>query len=536
MNSKIIGSPVLPAEMFELVIAQMNVNQRISCRAVCKFFKQAVDKIKIRNLAIAESEDSVCDSVFGIYDYEVFSSKPYRRFSDQFHFVSNDPVHESDTLIAPNTTGLRMLVNHLDLSQLRRLFTVEVRTGRDHFELLNRLVQLEHLEINWIELDGNLRLQLPHLRTLSIVKLIGDEEFHIWLATPNLKHFETKVLELSRFQFEHPDSVIFLQVRGLAHDDVLKLRSLEVLVCEQADDLVWIDYSKGIDDENRVVSLDLSAFKKLRRVDCACINGDQFYELNDLCQTNEIEFYYCGQRIDNQNRVIGEYVERAGRTSRLDPLTIDSLFKEYDRLADSLYCIDGNRYWKYLEVFFKFVSYFPDKLPKDFAKRFYSVREVYVFHKIENVNYFAEFLSCFKNLKVLWLDVAMPQEFFDRHSHLFARLQEFEYTHLSMTRTLLHKDKVNLNFILTFKLLETFRTDQAVSMHLVSDAINNLKHLKSFCVSRDFDDKKCPAFAIHRTEDGYRLVDFPRPESKFKSKDELLKFIKKRFPALSKRG
>ena len=536
---EIVGPPVLPAEMFELVIGQMNLNELVVCRAVCKFFKQVIDRIKLRSVVIAENEDSTCASVFsyGSDDYDWAERVEYPRYSDQFWFVSNDPVYESDALIATDiTAGLRMLVNHFDLSQLRRLFTVDVYDGRAHFDLLNRLVQLEHLQINWIQLDCDLRLQLPNLRTLSIVQVDRIFHYRITLATPNLKHFETRSLHESKFRFEHPDSVVFLQVSRCSFEDVFELRAnLEVLISEWAHSLVYIDHDKDEDDEDRIQTLNLSAFEKLRRVDCARMMSEVGEELQYLCDRNGVDLYFCGCGLDN-NAVLESYLDRAERKGLLQLLKIESMFNYYDQLADSMYICEGIRYFKW------FNCYFPDQLPENFAKKFYLVRAIYVEGEIKNVDYFVQFLSCFKNLKLLQLNCAtLPQEFFDRHSHLLARLHEFTYTHNPISS--LKKDEVNLDFIVNFKLLEKFGTNRPISMHLISEAFNSLKYLKRFYLEENWDrylekeEEKSPKFIIRRTEDGYSLNDFGAkgsPKFDFSSKAELLKFVEERFPALSK--
>ena len=531
---EVVGPPVLPAEMLELVISKMNVNEQIGCCVVCKFFKQAVERIKLRSLAIAESEDSPCKSVFsyGYREYDWAERVKYPRYSDQFWFVSNDPVYESYHLIAPNTSaGLRMLVNHFDLSQLRRLFIVEVRNGRTHFDLLNRLVQLEHLQINWIQMDCDLTLQLPNLQTLSIVKLIRRDDievdFKVTLITPNLKHFETRSLCRSMFRFEHPESVIFLQVSLCDFDDVLKLRNLEVLVSE------WVDSLIQFDDENQIHRLNLSAFPKLKRVDCARMLPGEANEVYDLCKRYKINFYFCGCLIDDLHQDLGVYFERAGRKDLLQLLKIEHMFGDYDRLVDSMYICEGIRYWKWFD------PYFPDKLPENFAKKFYLVRDIYI-GEVDNVNYFVELLSCFKGLKVLKC-APLPQEFFDRHSHLLARLQVLSYTVDYSPKKI---DEVNLDFILNLKLLENFETNLPISMRLISEAFNSLKYLKSFDLTRDWnyfskeEQEKRPRFIIRRAEDGYNLSDLTTsgeyPKFDFSSKAELLKFVEKRFPTLSK--
>ena len=542
-----IGPPVLPAEMLELVISKMNVNEHIGCRVVSKFFKQAVERIKLRSVVIAESEESACKSVFsyariGYREYDWAERVEYPRYSDQFWFVSNDPVYESHSLIAPNTSaGLRMLVNHFDLSQLRRLFIVEVRNGRTHFELLNQLIQLEHLQINWIRPDCDLTLQLPNLRTLSIVRLIGRHDsgafellvdFKVTLITPNLKHFETHTLWRSMFRFEHPDSVVFLQVRRCDFEDVLRLRNLEVLVCERAESLIQLD-----------IRLNLLTFPKLKRVDCARMDADEAKRVHEICKRNRINFYFCGCRIDDLDGDLRVYLERAGREDHLPLLKMERMLHNYDRLADSMYICEGIRYWEWFD------PYFPEKLPENFAKKFYLVRDIYM-GQVKNVNYFVELLSCFKGLKVLKC-APLPQEFFDRHSHLLARLQVLSYTvdcSPNKIDEVNKNDKVNFDFILNLKLLEKFETNLPISMRLVSEAFNSLKYLKSFDLDRDWNylskkkQEKLPKFMICRAEhgrDGYTLTDFDSslkyPKSHFIPKAELIQFVEELFPALSRR-
>ena len=81
--------------MFDLVLSHMDVNERIICRAVCKYFKQVVDKkIQIRSLAIVENEESTCEPVIEATDQDCAwgGAAEIRRFSDHFYFVSNNPV------------------------------------------------------------------------------------------------------------------------------------------------------------------------------------------------------------------------------------------------------------------------------------------------------------------------------------------------------------------------------------------------------------------------------------------------------------
>ena len=519
-TEEITGPPVLPAEMFELVIGQMNVNEWIACRAVCKFFKQVVDKIKLRNLAIAEDEDSACKSVFDYRkeeDYDFADHVDYKRFSDRFYFVSNDPVYESDTLISPNTTaGLRMLVNHFDLSQLRRLFVVEVRNGRAHFDLLNRLVQLEDLQINWIQMDADLKLQLPNLQTLSIVQLIGDEDFQVLLDTPNLKHFETRVLEEFRFAFEHPDSVIFLQVSRCAHDDVLVLRNLEMLVCEWASSLVWIDREKCSLDDDRAELLDFSRLPQLQRVDCARMDNEEAEELCYCLRSNQIDFYYCGMKIDNLYDDLRAVMEATESDEMLKLLDQESFYEFYDLLADSLYFCESIKY-RSLEDFTL------EGIPENFANKFYLVREIFVPGRIKSVDHMVKLFSYFKCLKFLRFEnPGLPEKFFDRHSHLFARLHELTYD----IDPYPERDKVNLKFILNLRYLEKFRTNKPISMRLASEAFSTLKYLKTFSAQD---------FKIIRDENKFEVISLGKAsfrDQKFDSLPEMLKFMEERHPNL----
>lgn len=524
-SDEVVGPPVLPAEMFELVIACMNVNELLVCRSVCKYFKQVVDRIKFRSMVIAESEESTCYPVLEYWKEDYGYNKEtlnYKRFDDQFFFVTNEPVYESDTLFSSDTSaGLRVLMIRFDLSALRKLFIVEARqNGQSLFGLINGLPQLQHLQIDLIDLVCNLRLQLPNLRVLSVAKVRRQGEFAIWLDTPSLTHLETSSLRGSKFQFEHRESITFLQCSNFSHVDLFELENLKTLICEYADNLVNFE-----EDSDAPVVLNFADFPRLRRVDCARMLIKEAQELFFLCGGNGIDFYYCGRRVDDLDLELGELFESSEEDSFIQLLTMDRMLSVYDRLADSLYFVEGIRYFKHLD------TYFPKKLPENFARKFYCVREVYVARKIENVDYFLEFLRCFRNLKVLWLHyAALSQDFFDRHSHLFARLHEFSYKDRS-DRSPNEPSEIDFKFILNLRFLKKFFTNQRISLRLLSDAFNTLKYLESFWVE-DFLD-----FKITREEDRLKVlcIDFEQnfPTHQFTSKTEMLKFMEKQFPALS---
>ena len=513
-EEKVEGNSALPAEMFDLVLSHMDVNERIACRAVCKYFKQVVEKeIKIRSLAIAESEDSTCEPVIEAryQDYAWGGAVKIRRFSDHFYFISNDPVFESDALISQDTaTGLRNLMNCFDLSCLRRLFVVEVRNGSAHFDLLNRLVQLEHLQIGSIDLDSNLKLQLPNLRTLSIAQVNHQADCRIVLATPNLKNFETKSLSESIFKFQHPRSVTFVQMQEW-NRLLYQLKNLEVLICEYS--VVWFD------NEDRVKGLSFSAFPKLKRVDCVHVRVKEIRELFYRCRQNSVDFYFAGVKIENLRRELGCQLQHAGTKDlvKLPDTKNFEVFYHYDRLADELYVCEGMRYGYYL-------MYFPESLPENFARKFYGVRQLWAGNQIENVNYFIEVLKCFRNLKEVSLEsTRLTQDFFDRHSHLFARVQEFVCRHRYGSHP---RVKIDFKFILNFKYLEVFWTDQKkIKINLLCEAFKTLKYLRKFAGKR---------FIIGK--EGKRVICFDRqtncPERQFSSKLEMLPYIEEQFPSV----
>lgn len=527
------SNAVLPAEVFDLIIAHLDVNDRITCRAVCQYFRQMVNKIKIRSLAIAESEDSICEPVLDVWedDYDYNDAVEYKRFSDRFYFVSNEPVYESDTLITQDTcAGLRTLANCFDLSELRRLFIVKVGDGQTHFAFLNRLVQLEHLQISSIDLNCNLQLQLPNLGSLSIALVNHRDNFRISLATPRLRNFETENLTSSLFRFKYPKSVTLLQVRYIENDRYLyELKNLEILICEYGYQLTW--FEEGDHNEENLISLNFAAFRKLKRLDCGRMIRAEAYRLFDICQANSIDFYYCGLKINDLYGDLDYLLNYADRRELLKLLSVDHMFEEYDQLADALYYCEGIRYFKYFHI------HFPNKLPENFASKFYGIREVYVARKIENVDYFVQFLKCFKNLKVLWLENSfLTQEFFDRHSHLFARLHEFLYKHSTILNGPIQP--IDLKFIRNFKYLESFQTDIQIGMDLITEAFNSLNYLKKFHLE-SFPDFLDLNFRITKTENEFRVHCFNRPKSlripKFQTKLKMFNFLKKRFPALTTR-
>ena len=521
-------NPVLPAEIFAMLIGHMEIRERIVCRAVCQYFKQVVDRIKVRrSLVIAESEDSTCEPIFGAredHDFYYFKNADYERFLDQFYFVSNDPVYESDVLISPDTcAGLRILMKQFDLCELRRLFIVEAKNGRNMVDLLNELVQLEHLQISSINFDCDLRLKLPNLHTLSIVELIHRPGFHLFLATKNLKNFETMHLRRFNFRFEYPRSVTLVKVQDF--DDALyELQNLEVLICEYVPIEYDDDFEK--DDDEHIIPMNFGLLPKLQRVDCAHGDPKDITEMHYLCHHASIDFYYCGLKIESLWSELGYFIDRGEEDELVRLLGMHHMFDDYEYLADHLYFFDAIRYQK------NFITFFPDRLPENFASKFYGVRDIYVDGKIENVDYFVQFLRCFKSLKVVWLtDTFLDNEFFDRYAHLFGRVHEFHYRHDISNPPL----KVDLKLIFNFKYLENFCTDQPIQMNLITEAFGSLRYFKCFRLENIINFER--SFEIELVKNKFTVLCLdPRKDCKvheFTSKPKMLKFVEKHFPFLS---
>lgn len=450
-----MDTPILPPELYNLILLHLNVNDLLSCRATCRLFKALVDQIKIRSLAVSKEENA--------FKYRPRSDDSRNDYFMQFHEKTEDLALSSHLLSSSSLRTLRAL----NLSQLRKLIInrIEVRT-RSGFDMIASFEQLEYLEINSFYLYCTLVITLPNLRTFKAFDSISPGNSHIRFATPSLTTLETDCfmsctnLGTNRLFFSYPESLKRLIVCSLDRNTVENFRNLEYLECYEA---------------HRLAYLELRRFRELKQVNCGYMTMSCALAILKQRKEENMNFdlFYRGLKINHLNELNTELVDQLVSADPVPmrrlysrPLSTRFLFIYYPDLIDGpLPMARELNYEDYLECF-------PNGSPENFTAKFFNVRKLNCTSKIEQPDHFVELLKKFKHLRTLKLtNTGLTDDFYIRHLHLFSGINELEIYDQPNTIA-------DLEIVFRFKQLEKFSTNQQVSPPLISSLFEKLTNFR----------------------------------------------------------
>lgn len=406
----------------------LGLEDLVNVRDVCKRFQWICsNKIEIDELVISSRNDDYR----GLWGF------------------SEKPIYYRDAI---NLNEFRSLTELFAIAQhLRRLHVREFsKDERLHFDcsILTHFVQLQQLD-----LEALVRNQAIVSTSLLVITTLPQN--CLVLKTPNLMGFKCK--HVKQIDFDHPEMLRVLETTDYPITKHELFPNLECLILE---------YGGSLNGDT------LSIFKNLREL--RIHNGDTGrFDLMKEALINIFKQKLVLRRLDFKVFIQGVEICDLDWFFGMFHGKLAYQFMVACHLNNAkLLCSDLSYYTKH--NYNKLMEQAEDRLPADFTDRFYNIREVTVSGKVRDENHLIAFLKSV-NLEGLYImHSVLGQSFFD------------QLTGCQQLRILAIVDntKLNLNFdfLLHFKLLEEFVTNQR-SVDLVtvaSKALECQKYLKSF--------------------------------------------------------
>lgn len=416
----------LPAEMITIILNNLSIRDKLSCRLVSKKFKLIIDNhVKVHRLtALGPSSTQFSKNWF------------YTNLSNEEHdlvFIQMDFLYGK--------------LNELHIfCRLRSLFiSFEDSVQELDFERsLNHLKQLKELNIHSTKLKESTTLSLSQLEILSLESVSGTIKFD----TPRLFAFKSDK-KLTDFQFVHPQVIKYLV---LNHDaGVEQFVNLEVLLCS--------NYSFFRPELLRK----LTKLKELQAFREATSDG----EYDDLIVFDRV--YQEKQRlglVDLKMIVSGlpyEYYQNAFHHEDESYLILEN----YGNTIQVLPFVKRLDYSDLLQVF---VNGIPASLPMKLP----NIQEVSCLDTVIELDDFFGFLKNCQSLNSLTLDCRSfsDQRHYDRLANLCEKLT---FLHLIIT------DKsvcINFDFVLRFKFLCGLVLKRELPYELIEALFTKLRTFK----------------------------------------------------------
>lgn len=363
---------------------------------------------------------------------------------------SEKPIYYRDAI------SLNKMLSWMELfsieQHLRRLHVREFSNNKKlafDCSILTRFVQLQQLDL---EIELGFAKQTINSRSLQVMSTLTQN--CLTLETPNLMGFKRK--HLNKIKFVYPEKLKVLE----ASDYEAKFSNFVNLEC------LILAHGGALNSEI------LTKFESLRELRVHYGDTARFDKLKEtliniskqkLVQRRlDFKLFIQGIEVSDVNNFIDTFPR-----ARSYHFQINNYLKDARLLCRNLSIYTEHKYTELMELV-------GNQLPDDFTVRFYNIRKVTTSGKVHDENHFIGFLKSV-NLESLHVKHSvLSQSFFNRLTDC-QRLSKLKV-----------EDNINLQlnygFLLRFKLLEEFFTDQrsADLMSVASRAFQERKYLKIF--------------------------------------------------------
>lgn len=425
---------ILPDEILLNIFNKLSINQIVVSKLVCKRWYFVLNKLRIRNLVIS-----------------IHANLPNHKYWLTYNFVNcthliRDAFEKSDRNEVNKLISLESINNKLNqrlFDNLRSLYVYNIYHKNLFTSYLNKFTHLERLEFIYSRLKNeavsNCTLNLDNLKILHISDAINDV---FVLNTPRLSNIKLNISNLEKVTFNYPDQVRLFET--LRYNDVIKIFSnLEYL------------FAKNINDLDDDFLLQLPHLKELH-FDSQKRIFHILQHQKSLFKRNELKLFYFGLNLEN----IPNYNLKNTR-NQLNDKAVELLGDNYEKIATVLPFVHQIDYCD-LE------SYFNNKIPYCFIKRFVNLDYLLVTSKVKDPDQLNSVLKDCNNLKSLTICSALDQNFYDTLPSILPYLE-----YLSIT----NEQKIHFEFILNFKILELIYIKQNLSEDLIWKILNRFKDL-----------------------------------------------------------
>lgn len=402
------------------------------------------------------------------------------RYSFNWESIENDRILLADDLKFLRSEWVLTL-----LKKVKRLyihhpvgFIADEDSKQSLVPVLNQFVALEQLQLNALRVGKKkgATLKLSNLVCLTVAHFLGAGRLK--LNTPKLTSFSTGAQtggllapncgRLRDFDFQCADKILYLDVEE-CEDGVRKFENLQILFCRSV-------------SKDKVDSFSdfLAALPKLRELHCQYIGYKSVCRLlSAKCKKRRLDFnfYFCGFHIDTINELDAYLGEAKRDVLHWNSTGWETMLEHPNKLSPTIKYIW--EIWQYDEL----LHYFERTSFASFFTRIIKIEEVELKQPIDDEPKFIEFLNACEHIRDLLIqNTSLNQDLLDELP---------VYQPFITDLTIMDEPGLELKFILDFKYLSSFATDQKVSLAFIVQAFEQLKLLTRFRVRLDTNRSIC---------------------------------------------
>lgn len=432
---------VLPIELFDLIINNLSYDERVNCVLVCKDWKKKILNLRLRSLI-------VCDRFEGLITQRWFDTN---KAINRQHVLLNSKFN-----LLTCETSSKILYNVKELA----IYNLNLKNGSSNFEkVLNSFKSVERLDLYEIQdLEDKTKICMPNLEVICIdcvnTRLIIDSN-----KLRKIKYFQNDLdKELYSLILINPETVEEVEFNDDLINCLTQFKNLKYLYLETMGEL----------DEYF-----LSNFKQLKEIQINnCSNQNQIKILKEQkkkFEMDECKISYFSFNLDEciEDKLFECFEDYRGYFC-LNEDQINFFIQHMSALSDRLPFINELNFNEIINVF--------PRLPNEFYDKLTNLYAIYLNDKIKDETQFISFIEKCKSFPNLTLDFCyLTQTFFDQ-----LPIHCWFIQILILGENVCKNDKLELNFILDLKYLNTLKIKQEIDQSFIKKIYQNLKSLKTF--------------------------------------------------------
>ena len=425
-----------PIEVWHAIFDHLELTDLPSCALVSKALYTTVKAYRVREVAFN------------------------RRFYKWFHLDLSIYQHRVDASMAALLKRSSFSLEHLKRLKIGRISSIE------DLEEINKFTHLEELDLD-LKNYGNqhgLTLSLANLRVLHL--FMPDHLPYLELDTPKLKKVCTA--SLKKLDFLYPDSVCCIHT--LFHNGKLCMfRNLEHLLF--TDRYMGLDYNANQHTSKSLKEFNLSPLKKLKEVEFYFLSfpfeQKNLSKIQKMIETilafgrPDLKVFWMNVRFTDAN-LLNEYEE----TKEIGGALIAFQMKNYEKLKNKLKLLRWFNFNLSMNLLRKDgFDLKSEEFTSKFLARFFFTK-ISVSRLVEYTELLLELIARSPNLiSIFFTKSGLDQSFFDRMADTVRQngipLRYLQFKNAS-------KKSLSYDFVLGFRHLEWFRTDQLLPNELIS--------------------------------------------------------------------
>ena len=423
----------LPDEILEMTLKKLNLTDLGRCRRVSRRFKAICEIVRIEELITCPE-----------------TNQPKSRW-----FYTNKSIDYSESVKLSTEIDEYWLLFGLRSTLKYIHFYADVNGLDFDFSLLNSFTKLELLDVNSRIAGHHQVFSPPNLRIFKFNYLDRDRG-DFFIECPKLEVLSISSLYLT--SFHQPETLRHLEIETYEYD-IESFINLEILVLNNIDRL------------NRNVLTVFRNLKQLRLLQGSGMSSDDWdrfksklnyiFEQKIILKRHDLVIFWADVRLENPDK-IEEY---------------DFKQQNYLQFMISNYNLLNCDITKFQLIDYTNLMNSTKQIPDDFASKFIQIESIHTSSKVNDQNQFSAFL---KNLQYLThLDLtnsSLDSSFYNSLPDILAG----QLTDLTINET--DDLKLNFNFVLKFKFLQYFETNQRFknSFDLAIKCFRELKYLTFF--------------------------------------------------------